>query len=312
MTEFTFHLPPSALAGNGAGMKPFYKTLTCGLADAGHSVDLVEHDRETALDLTEAGDRFHIFDHGQIRHPRALNAGIAYVYPFWNLDPWGIRAFSSIAAKKFDPALVPRKPAVEFFGRLQHRLVKKRASRYPQPPEHARDLPKDAIAIFLQSEFHRDVGETCYLERAEMVQAVLEAAGDQPVVIKPHPRDLEPQTYGWLETLLVEWPNLTVTDANIHDVLASAAKVVTINSAVGIEAQLHRVPVILCGHADFLHVCHTAKDTKSLTELVGADMGPQPVEAFLYWYFKENCLAAGDPDLLQAFLDRVAQTGFAR
>jgi len=311
LSGFTFHLPPSALSEGGAKMKPFYQSLTRGLKDAGHSVSLVNHDRDAALAQIEADDGFHIFDHGQLRHARALNAGIAYVYPFWNLDPWGIRAFSSIAAQKFDPQAVPAQAAAEFFGRLRHRLVKKRASRYPQPPEVAQDLPRECIAIFLQSEFHRDVGETCYLTRAEMVQTVLEAAPDKPVVIKPHPRDLEPETYLRLHKLLSEWPNLTISSANIHDILGAADKVVTINSAVGIEAQLHRVSVILCGHADFFHVCHTAKTTTELTALVQQDLAPQPVEAYLHWYFRQNCLAAGDPELVTHFLDRVAQTGFA-
>ena len=67
------------------------------------------------------GHRGHILDHGRLRHPRALNAGVAYVYPFWHLDPWGIRAFSSIAEKTFDPASIPPGPARAFADRLRGR-----------------------------------------------------------------------------------------------------------------------------------------------------------------------------------------------
>lgn len=311
MSGFTFHLPRSALEKARAGMKPFYRNLTGGLADLGHDVCLLEHNRDTALATVQSDQRFHVIDHGRIRHSRVLNAGIAYVYPFWNLDPWGIRAFSSIAEASFDPALVPQQKAQEFFGRLHHRLVKKRASRYPQPTEITGDLPKGSIAVFLQSDAHREVGETCYLSRRQMVETVLDAAGGCPVIVKPHPRDLALETFEWLDGLTRDWPSLTVSDANIHDILSVAETVVTINSAVGIEAYLHRVSVILCGHADFLHICHTARTPEDLAALLVADLPAQPVEAYLYWYFRQNCLAAGDPALIERFLGRVAQTGFA-
>ncbi len=311
MSDFTFHLPRAALQDGGAGMKPFYRDLTGGLSAMGHDVRLIAHDRDGTLETVGGDLRFHIIDHGRISHRRVLNTGIAYIYPFWNVDPRGIRAFSSIADEVFDPAAVPAAEAAAFFQRLHRRLVGRRRSRYPQPAAPARDLPAGAIAVFLQTEAYRDVAETCYLNRAEMVQTVLEAAGARPVIIKPHPRDFDIETFDWLEDLRRDHPALTISTANIHDILAVSGTVVTINSAVGIEAHLHRVPVILCGHADFLHICHTARTPGDLAALLSADLPVQPVEAYLYWYFQRHCLAAGDPALITRFLERVAQAGFA-
>ena len=65
-----------------------------GLRAMGIRVELVVHDRITTFATVETTAGLHIIDHGNLRHPRVLNTGIAYIYPFWNLDPWGIRALS--------------------------------------------------------------------------------------------------------------------------------------------------------------------------------------------------------------------------
>lgn len=295
---------------NTRKMKPFYRSILDGLLERGIPSQLRLHDHETSATAPDEDDWFHIFDHGRVRHERALNAGIAYVYPFWNLDPWGIRAFSSISQQAFDATQVDAGEAEVLFRRLRHRLVKKRGSRYPQPEFTEEALPDGAISVFLQSEFHRDVDETCYLSRREMTEAVLEASGGAPVIVKPHPRDLEVETFQWLEKLLQEYPNLTVSSGNMHDILAVSQRVVTINSAVGIEALLYDLPVTLCGHADFLHLCTTARTVAELEASLQVDTVKRDVKAYLYWYFRMKCLAAGDPDLCEKFLQRVAETGF--
>ncbi len=73
-------------------IEPFYRTLIDGLRRRGGAVRLVAHDRAQVADHVERQAGFHILDHGALRHPRALNCGVAYLYPFRNIDPWGIRA----------------------------------------------------------------------------------------------------------------------------------------------------------------------------------------------------------------------------
>ena len=207
-------------------MLPFYQKLTAGLSERAE-IRLVPIEREGLLDRIEATAGVHIVNHGRVTHPRALNSGIAYIYPFWHLDPSGIRAFSSIGETVFRPSDVDGEVARGLFRRLRGRLVEGRTSRYEQPEEIA-DLGTVKAAVFLQSEGHRTVGETLYLDRWAMVRGVLEAV-DGPVVVKPHPRDLDPETGDGLEALQVEYPHLVVTLANIHDVIRAVERVVTIN-----------------------------------------------------------------------------------
>jgi Capsule polysaccharide biosynthesis protein len=231
-------------------MKPYYVKLITGLRHMGIRVETVVHDRWTTLATVETTPGIHIVDHGSWRHPRLLNTGIAYIYPFWNLDPWGIRALSSIAALPFDAAGVDAVAAAEFTARMRKRLVDKRTSRYPQPAEKV-DLPPGCIAVFLQSEAHRDVDETCYLTMRQMLTALIARNDPRAIVVKPHPRDADPKTREYLARLAARDPRVQVVDANIHDILAQAAVAVTINSAVGIEAHLHRVPVVCAGRPIF-------------------------------------------------------------
>lgn len=308
MGHFLFHLPGSWLSPFGDGVLPFYQKLFDGLDARGVAWDTCVLDRETALDRVDRDDAFHIINHGRINHPRVLNSGIAYVYPFWNMDPCGIRAFSSIGDTKFHAGDVDGDIARPFFRRLRKRLVLGRTSRYAQPDGVA-EVAQDCIAVFLQSEGHRIVGETCYLDRWQMVETVL-AVVDGPVVIKPHPRDRYPETAKRLAQLVARHPNLTVSEANIHDVIAASTHVVTINSAVGIEAYLHRKPVILCGQSDFHHIAQVAHNAQDLGRFLKQEKRAKAYDKYVYWYFAQHCLSTVEPDLVDRFLDRVRGQGY--
>jgi hypothetical protein len=304
-----FHLPGSWLRPLGEGVLPFYQRLFDGLDERGIAWDTCILDREKVMDQVEADDAFHIINHGRFQHPRVLNSGIAYVYPFWNMDPAGIRAFSSIANSRFQANEVDGETARPFFRRLRQRLAIGRTSRYEQPDEIV-DVPTGSVAVFLQSEGHRIVGETCYLDRWQMVEGVL-AAVDGPVVVKPHPRDHDPETTKRLEQLCNEHSNLAISEANIHDILSAADRVVTINSAVGVEAYLHRKPVILCGKSDFHHIAQVAKNAQELGRFLKQEKRAKAYYKYVYRYFAQQCLNTVEPDLIDRFLQRVTAQGYA-
>ncbi len=303
----TLHLPEGQLSPEGR--LPFYARLIDGWQARSGEVRLALHDRATSLAMVEATPGFHILDHGRLRHPRALNAGVAYVYPFWHLDPWGIRAFSSIGAKSFDPATIPQGPARAFADRLRRRLVLERKSRYAQPTEKV-PLPQGAIVVFLQDESHRDLTETCHLTMAAMLAALTARDDPRPILIKPHPLDMDESRHRALRRLARHDPRFQVVAANIHDLIATADVVVTINSATGLEAMMQGKPVILCGHADFHH---NATSVMTAAELDAALCAPPQMrndDAYLYWYFRQMCLSAQSQTLVDDVLTRIAAQGF--
>lgn len=308
MSAITLHLPPDWVDEPGR-MLPFYARLREGLAARGIPCRAVPIRREGLAGRIDGAEGFHIVNHGPLRHPRALNAGIAYVYPFWNLDPWGIRAQSSIAAQPFRPGRIEAGAAQAFHARLRKRLVEARTSRYEQPQERA-DLPAAEAAVFLQSEAHRGVGETCYMDRWAMLEGVLEGTTGA-VIVKPHPREVDETLWDRLLELQRRHPRLVISADNIHDILAVAGRVVTINSAVGIEAYLHRKPVILCGHADFHHIATTARDPSALVAALRAEAPARAYAKYLYWYFARMCVNAGAPRMVEDVLARIRATGYA-
>ncbi|MDF1853929.1 hypothetical protein [Pseudooceanicola sp.] len=298
-----FHVPGDWLTADRALMLPFYRKLSDGLTDRGVDHGFVPMDRDRLADQVTDG-QLHILNHARFPHPSVLSAGVAYIYPFWHLDPQGIRAFSSIRDRAFRPAQVDGDKASAFFQRLRARLVAARSSRYEQPAA-MEPVPEGCIAVFLQSEGHRIVGETLWLDRWSMLRACLEVAKGRPVLVKPHPRDLDQTTFDALSNLQSEFGNLHISFANIHDILAVAERVVTINSAVGIEAYLHRKPVILCGQADFQHIADEARSSADLAALLAAPPRNRRYAKYLYWYFGLNCLNAGSGDLVARFLARL-------
>lgn len=309
MPQIVFHLPRSWLGPFGSGVLPFYARLAEGLRQHRIAFDQVPLDRDRVMDIVAGDDAFHIVNHGQFHHPRILNAGIAYIYPYWNLDPLGIRAFSSLAQLGFEPGRVDADVARPFFRRLRQRMVGGRMSRYEQPEASNPDLPAGATSVFLQSEGHRIVGETCHLSRWQMLETVLNEV-DGPVIVKPHPRDQSRETQEALKVYARRFANLHVSTGNIHDILAASHRVVTINSAVGVEAYLHRKPVILCGQADFHHIADTAHSPEELVGFLGQEPRRRMYDKYIYWYFGHHCLSTSDVDLTGRFLSRVRAQGF--
>lgn len=307
MGEIVFHVPRDWV-GNRPAMLPFYQKLADGLDQRGIVWRAVAIDRDALPGVLDADDAFHIVNHGQVRHPRALNAGIAYVYPFWNLDPQGIRAFSSIADMPFRPARIDGDKAQGFFRRLRGRLVTGRTSRYEQP-QGAESLPQAQAAVFFQSEGHRIVGETCFMDRWTMLDTVL-AATTGPVIVKPHPREMDSDVLERLVHLRATHARLHVSMGNIHDIIATSDRVITINSAVGIEAYLHRKPVILCGQSDFHHIATMARDADALATALRAPPPARQYAKYVYWYFGRICINAGSDAMPDHVLGRIRATGY--
>lgn len=290
--------------------RPFWGLLRSGLQAEGICVEHALLDRATFLSDIEGDGDFHIVNHGNFRHPRVLNAALAYVAPYWYLDPQGIRAGSSIGGLAFDADGIGSAQAADFHRRLARRQIAARTSRYPQPVEIA-DIPDRCIAVFLQSEDHRAVEETCHLDRAAMLVALLARADPAPIVVKAHPRDGSAATRKWLADLSRRDSRVMIADANIHDILSRAAVTVTINSAVGIEGLIHRVPLVLCGRTDFHHIAETVTTPGGMDEAIRRALGrPRPYAEYLWWFFRRNCIASGSPTLAQDALARIAAQGF--
>ena len=123
----------------------------------------------------------------------------------------------------------------------------------------------------------------------------------------PNPDSLQPKVVSYdlsvgdtlsLPTAMVVVKNLgpiEAPDVDLQgfDLIAAAERVVTINSAVGIEAYLHRKPVVLCGRGDFHHVADVAQNAEALRKTLGRPARRRTYDKLIWWYLGDQCLDVG-------------------
>lgn len=301
------HLPRHLLDQMTPGAQGFYPRLIQELSARGARVDLVLRDLEALKSPCPPTD-FDFIHQGRIARPRALNTCVAYLDGFWYVDPAGVFAESSLASRPFRPDRLPAGRVTEFFLKLVESRVIGRKSRYDQPRD-LRSFGPGHIALFLQTDSD-PVQRSKHMDRADMVAAVLAHTGGRTVVIKPHPRDEDPETFRWLEGLRTGRDDVIIADANVHDVLAGAAVSVSISSAAAAEGFLHRVPAVLFGRSD-LHPCAVtvahAHDWPAALDLALAT--DWPFEAFVFWFFRQGCVPVTWAKFPETVIERMRAQG---
>ncbi|PWE33297.1 hypothetical protein DDZ14_05795 [Maritimibacter sp. 55A14] len=315
--EIRFHLPAKDLEGfRNAQHLRIFRRIEEALAPRGAAIRVlpIEPPPQTSPDDGSVDPRFpdahlHILWNGRQRRHNVLNAALAYIEPYWHLDPRGVLCDSSIAGRAYDPGTVPFRRADPLFQALRRRLVVKRHSRYQQMRAKT-PVPEGAIAVFLQGRTpYRDGSAHCSAE--EMLRCVARHAGGRPVVVKGHPLGSGMDDIALVADLMAEGHDLHPTDANVHDILAACCVTVSVNSAVAMEGFLHRKPAILFGRSDFHHNAETVRDPAEFPTALDRALTRRGGHAqFIHWYFAQNCLSLHDPDFTEAVLARFAAAGF--
>ncbi|MFT4013529.1 MAG: hypothetical protein QM682_09015 [Paracoccus sp. (in: a-proteobacteria)] len=303
-----FHLPPKWVAHyRGQKHLALYTRLEDVLAARGGRVRVVPHRHDQPI---PPDHDLHLVENGFSCGPGVLNATLAYIAPYWHVDPQGVLANSSIGARDFDQRRIAIAGAMTFFRQMNARLVVPRRSRYGQSPE-VEDIPSDAIAVFLQGTFpHRRGAAIC--STVEMLRAVARGAGGRPVLVKPHPHpEARRSDVRDILTAQEEGCALIPTNANIHDILARCVATVSFNSAVALEGFLHRKPAILFGSSDFHHWSDPVADPAEFPQVLARALTRRSGYAqFLHWYFNMNCVNIDAPGFADRILGIFAAMGF--
>jgi hypothetical protein len=253
----------------------------------------------------------HVVENGRTQGDGWLNAAIAYLLGFWQMDPRGVHSESVASRAIFEAGEVDSAAANEFFAALNARFVQRRRSRFQQPRAVALDLPQGAVALFLQGPSAFFMGR-CTLAMDELILAVAQGAGGRPVLVKPHPQVLEDGRAA-IDRAIAKGAKVQVTEANVHDVLAAAAVTVSVNSAVAMEGFLHRKPAILFGLSGFpslvTHATGAADFPRALEAALATDW---PYPEMVYWYFHRHALELAAPDFEDRAFEAFARVGVPR
>ncbi len=210
----------------------------------------------------------------------------AYIKGFWYLDPQGYFWNSSLMGQVFDPEAVDPAAAKTFFDRVSQRRISGNISQRAQPAPSP--LPPAQVAVFAQDiETYPD--PVHFLTTRAMIRAASAGAAGL-CYVKPHPKMTEKQR-AWLAKLCARLGNTRLIDASVHDLIAAAQVVVSQNSAVGVEALLHRKPVITCAKTDYAGAtiaCKTESDLRAAIAQAPAHFAGFPFDRYLYWFLGLN------------------------
>jgi hypothetical protein len=300
------HVPSHMLPDGPEELPSFYRRLLDGLAALGAHTEVVERDYDR-LFAGPSGADFDFVHNGNVARQQALNLGPAYLGRFFYVDPKGIFFESAIAEMPFRPKAISAERAAEFAALLRQQWVEARKSRHVQR-EARESFGTGHIAIFLQ-DWSDPVVRARYMDGMQMVRCVLAHSQGRPVVVKPHPRNIGPETAEICDFLRRKHPQVRITQANIHDILQGAAATVSIASSVAMEGMLHSVPALLFGRSD-MHPCAQTVTRKqdwpaALERALGHDW---PYEKFLFWFLKRQNIWAARPFLARV-LDRMQAKG---
>lgn len=226
---------------------------------------------------------------------------------YFRFDRRGYSGWSELTDLTELPAEALAAPAEEVdrcWQGLRQRFVEGRISKYIQSAATV-PLPSDSFIFFplqVLDDTVAALAEIPMLRAVEVLSEALPKLGYK-LVLKRHPKCRRPEVDRLLRQL-VSNPNVTVYDGSIHDVLVSAAAVVTVNSGVGFEALLHERKVITIGASEYALATHRGGTIHALIKAIQADpVSLDRVKRFV-WFYLQGCVAADDAATLSQMIDR--------
>lgn len=266
----------------------FFVRLWRVFEQRGVQVDYAKHRLVRDNPAPQDGN-LHIVQNGLIRGRGVLNAAETGVSGFWQLDPNGVLADSSLVNMPYLPQEVPGGQAQSFFQKLRRDWADRGRARYDQPVAPP-NVPKGAIVFFHQGESFLTRRVTS-LQLDQMLRALVAGSRGRPVVVKPHPVARRDGLDRTLAQLREEGIDIPLVDGNIHQVLKRAAVTASINSGASVEGFLHRRQAITFGQSDFHHFAHRVTDLDQVPDVIDAALQKRNGYArFMWWYLAHHSL----------------------
>ncbi|MFD1509036.1 hypothetical protein [Lacimonas salitolerans] len=185
------------------------------------------------------------------------------------LDPMGFAGWSSLADKQAADFDQPDRAKAEidaFYMQSKAQVSSGAQSKYKQS-RIAEDLPPKFVFVALQT-IGDMVQRQAYMPMLTMLELVVErfSGTEIQVVIKRHPKCSSTRVTKALKALQ-NMPGVKITTNSIHNILARAQAIFTVNSGVGGEAIIYDLPLYCFGKADYAAVAHQVRSRDDLYRL---------------------------------------------
>ena len=252
-------------------------------------------DADTGGLIGQNSKAIHIIRHKtQFNQRNAINLMPAYLDGFWYFDPKGDRANSTIATARYSAGEISQPSALQYFDELADRYIPTNRSKFEQMARENDGIANNALVVPLQRFDPPSRGEH-HATMLELIHHTIANRGERPVFLKPHPNQRVEEL---VEIVKFHDPEngIEVIHRSIHDLLDGAHAIVTLSSAVGFEAMLHKTPSILLGDTDFHHQAVPLKSLDRLGSIINSiDPSNFDYPAYLYWFCHLNLLDTQHP-----------------
>ncbi|MDO6457079.1 hypothetical protein Q4560_11205 [Celeribacter halophilus] len=288
------------------GQHDFFTKLLPKLEEKGFATYLVEGGSRTGRALLNT-DHFHIIVGGPAMYgPTILHACPSYIWGFWYFDELGYGHNSSLRFARYHSDPEMREAAEYFFNGVTSYMLQENISKFAQEPRLEAPLPPSSATILCQPS---EIGKpgTRYLSLEQIIPEAARYDSDAPVYVKPHPHQSK-QGRRRILGICEDYPNVKLTDASIHDLIAAARVVITQNSSAGFEALMQKKPVITCGKTDYWHATLTARTVGDLKTAI--EFGPQTMaefdyEGYFHWFLERQCLETAKDNFVARAWSRI-------
>jgi capsular polysaccharide export protein len=248
-----------------------------------------------------------------------------------SVDPEGVNFASSLAGERWPgaPDLSEEERAraesdLAAFASAGRTIVARGHDASPAELRESLSIPPDARVVLLPLQIEWDSNilkfSPHFKKMPDIIRSVQEALGprdDVYTIVKPHPEDKN--RLGELQALCGPRTRLA-TEADLHSLLRVADAVVTVNSTVGFEALMRRLPVVVLGQALYAGkgFTHDLDEGSRLGERLSAALSGDSFndDAFLRFYVqlrRSYLLTIADDDPWESrrlFAERVARAAF--
>jgi hypothetical protein len=221
---------------------------------------LSHHTVEDAIfaTLREKGSTVWHFKTGDLPGSLTIDAG--------GFSGWSALARRSIESLDLDS--IALSDAQVFFEQRYAAVVGGNRSKYQQPDQTQTKMPAPPYVFVALQTLGDMVQRQARIPMLEMLAMVIRrfAGTGITVVVKRHPKCRSKRVLAAINAARLQ-PHVHITDGSIHQILAAASALFTVNSGVGSEAMLHNVPIYCFGGADYAPVAHKVRSGVDLIEM---------------------------------------------
>lgn len=217
-----------------------------------------------------------------------------YLHNSITFDSKGFSGWHSLSDENIEKELlsISEENANYFYKNFVLKYIDKNLSKYEQKKSDNLFSFPDTFIFFPLQTIDDSVMDLSYFEPLSLIKDIIELLDKKCIslVIKRHPRCTSTKLDLLLKKYILE-DKVVLYDGSIHEAIAKAKTIYSINSGVGFESLLHLKPVISFGKSDYMSVTKNIKDLLEIEKepfYILIEKEKLNIKKFLYYYLENK------------------------